>query len=296
MEKGSLRCDANISLRPKGALELGTKSELKNMNSFKGVKDALHFEIGRQKDLLDNGQAVIQETRLWDVKEARTVSMRTKEEAKDYRYFPEPDLPPFLITQDEIAAIKKTIPELPEEKKLRFMKEYGLSDYDAGILVASKEYADITEQRIKEYPYEDKKPIVNWSIGPILESAGTLKCGPAQLKIPGDNAELITLIRLVEDGKISNLTAKAVFNESVAGGQLASKIIQEKNLFQISDTDSLDKIALEVIDANPKSVADFRSGKVNALMFLVGQVMKRSQGKANPKAVQEILKRRLDNA
>ena len=183
MEKGSLRCDANISLRLKGAQELGTKSELKNMNSFKGVKDALAYEIGRQKDLLDNGQAVIQETRLWDVKESRTVLMRTKEEAKDYRYFPEPDLPPFLISREKIARIRETLPELPKEKKARFMKEYGLSEYDAGIITASKEYADITEERIKEFPSQDKKPIVNWAIGPILESAGNLKCSPDRLNI-----------------------------------------------------------------------------------------------------------------
>lgn len=296
MEKGSLRCDANISLRLQGAVELGTKSELKNMNSFKGVKDALTFEIGRQKDLLDNGQAVIQETRLWDVKESRTVLMRTKEEAKDYRYFPEPDLPPFLISLKKIAEIRKTIPELPKEKKARFMKEYGLSEYDAGIITASKEYADITEERIKEYPLQDKKPIVNWSIGPILESASNLKISPAQLNIPGGSTELIKLIQLVEDGKISNLTAKAVFTESVVSHKPAQEIIRERNLFQISDVDSLDKIAEAVINENPKSAADFRAGKINALMFLVGQVMKKSSGKANPKAVQDILKRRLDNA
>lgn len=296
MEKGSLRCDANISLKERGASKLGTKSELKNMNSFKGVREALGFEIRRQAELLNEGLPVIQETRLWDVKELKTFPMRTKEEAMDYRYFPEPDLPPFIIHWNKITEIRESIPELPKEKKARFMREYGLSEYDTGILVSSKEYADITEAWIKAYPGKDKKPIVNWAIGPILEAASNLKCSPVQLKIPGGSHELIMLVEAVEDGRISNLIAKSVFNESVTTGVACSTVIKEKNLIQISDNDTLDTYVTEIIKENPKSVEDFRIGKVNALMFLVGQVMRKTEGKANPKAVQEILKRRLTHA
>jgi aspartyl-tRNA(Asn)/glutamyl-tRNA(Gln) amidotransferase subunit B len=296
MEKGSLRCDANISVREKGQAQFGTKTELKNMNSFKGVKDALEFEINRQIEVLEAGEKVIQETRLWDAKELETVPMRTKEEAKDYRYFPEPDLPPFIISQDKIEEIKKGIPELPREKMLRFTRDYGLSKYDAKVIVFSKKYADVTEERMKEYPGKDKKPMVNWSTGPILSEANNLNCQPHELKIPGGNAELVSLIKSVEDGKISNLVAKSVFSESIASGKLASAIIQEKNLFQISDSSSLDGFVEEAIKENPKSVSAYKAGKDSALMFLVGQVMKKSQGKANPKMVQEILKRRLTDA
>jgi len=296
MEKGSLRCDANISVRVKGQAQFGTKAELKNMNSFKGVKDALEFEINRQIEALENGEKILQETRLWDIKELKTVPMRTKEEAKDYRYFPEPDLPPFIINKDKIDEIRKGIPELPREKLARFAKDYNLSKRDAKVIVFSKGYANITEKRMKEYPGQDKKQVVNWSTGAILSEANNLNCPPDELKIPGGDSELIGLIKSVEDGKISHLVAKSVFTESISSGKLASAIIKEKNLFQISDSGSLDGFVEEAIKENPKSVADFKAGKNNALMFLVGQVMKKSQGKANPKIVQEILKRRLVDA
>ena len=296
MEKGSLRCDANISLRKKGDSELGVKTELKNMNSFKAVKEALAFEIARQSELLNLKKTPIQETRLWDAKELKTMPMRTKEEAKDYRYFPEPDLAPFMLTADKIAEIRKTIPELPREKMLRFIRDYGILEYDAKILVASKKDAQYAETCIKEYPDKDKKPIVNWLIGPLASIASSSNLSISQVKIPGGNLEFIKLVKSVENGSISNLTAKAVLNESVLSGETSSKIIQEKNLFQVSDIESLDRIADEVIKENPNSVNDYNSGKTNALMFLVGQAMKKSQGKANPKTVQELLKRRLTDA
>lgn len=296
MEKGSLRCDANVSIRVKGTKELGTKTELKNMNSFKGVKDALDYEIQRQTKNLRAGEKIIQETRLWDAKLMISASMRAKEGAQDYRYFPEPDLPPFLISKSKIDEIKKTIPELATAKLSRFIKDYGLSEYDAKVIVASKAYAEVTEARIKAYPGKNKKPIANWSIGPILETASFLNCNPAQLKIPGGDSELLKLIQWVEEGKISNLVAKAVFSESLSTGKLAEAIIQEKNLFQISDTASLEAIAQEIIKENPKSIDAFKSGKENAIMFLVGQMMKKSGGKANPKIVQELLRRRLKDA
>jgi aspartyl-tRNA(Asn)/glutamyl-tRNA(Gln) amidotransferase subunit B len=296
MEKGSLRCDANVSIRKKGSCGLGTKIELKNMNSFKAVKDALSFEIERQTELLNQGGSIIQETRLWDAKASTTISMRTKEEAQDYRYFPEPDLPPFIIKQDKIADIRKTLPELPREKMLRFMKEYGLSAYDAKILVSAKKDAEYSESVIKPYPNQNKKSLVNWLIGPLASLASDLNLSVSEVKIPGGAQELIKLVNFCEEGKISHLVAKSVLVESVTGGELASAIIQKKNLFQISDAASLDSIIEEVIKENTKSVNDYKAGKGNALMFLVGQVMKKSGGKANPKVVQEILKRRLEHA
>jgi len=296
MEKGSLRCDANVSIRKKGEQKLGTKTELKNMNSFKAVKEALAYEIERQGELLVEEKQIIQETRLWDPDELKTVSMRTKEEAQDYRYFPEPDLAPFIIKQEKIEELKQSIPELPREKKLRFMKEHGLSEYDAKILVSSKSTAEFTEDFYKNYPEVDKKVIANWIIGPLASIASGLNCEIPEVKIPGGRQEFIGLIKAERQGRISNLVAKDVLNKAVTSGKKPSKIIQEENLFQISDTSSLEKIAEVVLKENEKSVADFKAGKLNALMFLVGQVMKKSQGKANPKVVQEILKRRLANA
>lgn len=296
MEKGSLRCDANISIRKKGQSELGTKTELKNMNSFKAVKDGLSYEIERQTELLDKGKPIIQETRLWDVKELKTTSMRTKEQAQDYRYFPEPDLPPFIISKDKIEETRKSIPELPREKMLRFVKDYGLSEYDARILVSSKKDADYAENCINKYPHKDKKPIVNWLIGPLTSIASELNLSISEVKIPGGTDELIKLVISVENGNVSNLMAKSVLSESISNGKEATRIIQDKNLFQISDTKSLDNLVDEVIKDNPKSVADYKTGKSNALIFLVGQVMKKSGGKANPKVVGEILKRRLNHA
>ena len=291
MEKGSLRCDANVSIRKIGETELGTKTELKNMNSFKGVKDALAYEIERQAEVLDGAGRIIQQTLLWDVKEGKTVVMRTKEEAKDYRYFPEPDLPPFLITQETIEEIRKTIPELPEQRCKRIIKDYGLSQHDANILVISKADADYAENCMKAYKNSDKKPVVNLLIGPLYSEANTRNTSMHLLGVSPE--DLLDLLGFIDREEISNLNAKAVLKEMIETKNNPSGIIKAKNLVQISDTSFLDKVVEEVIQANAKSVEDFRSGKINALMFLVGQVMKKSAGKANPKVVQEILKRRL---
>ncbi|MFH0827435.1 MAG: Asp-tRNA(Asn)/Glu-tRNA(Gln) amidotransferase subunit GatB [Candidatus Omnitrophota bacterium] len=296
MEKGSLRCDANVSVREKGTKALGTKTELKNMNSFKAVREALSFEIERQKELLEGGHKVVQQTLLWDERESKTLPMRTKEEAQDYRYFPEPDLPAFDIKGALIEEARSTIPELPQQKRARFRKEYGLSDYDAGILVASKKNADFAEECMKQFPGPDKKPVANWLMGPFTSFASATNLSISEITIPGGIEEFIKLINLEKEGKISNLMAKAVLNESLASGKLFSEIIQEKNLFQISDEAMLEQTVDEVIKDNPKVASDYRSGKANALMFLVGQTMKKSQGKANPKIVLEILKRRLEHA
>lgn len=296
MEKGSLRCDANISLRKKGETKLGVKTELKNLNSFKAVKDALSYESRRQEDALKAGEVIIQETRLWDAKGAKTIAMRTKEEAQDYRYFPDPDLVPVLIDAKKTEEIKKTIPELPRAKAQRFVQDYGLLERDAKILTFSKKDALFAEECFKEYPQKDKKPLVNFLIGALTFEANNRNCGISELSIPGGRQELLKLVSYIEDAKISNLTGKSVLSGSLESGVPASKIIQDKNLFQISDSGALEKAADEVLAGNEKSVNDYRQGKVNALMFLTGQVMKKMQGKANPKAVQEILKRRLDNA
>ena len=295
MEKGSLRCDANISIRKTGFLELGIKTELKNMNSFKAVKDGLGFEISRQTELLSKGKSIIQDTRLWDAKSAKTFSMRTKEEAQDYRYFPDPDLPPFLISHKKIEEIKESIPELPQSKKIRFMKEYGLSEYDSKILVSSKKDADYAEECIKAYPNTNKKPVANWLIGPLASIASDNNLRISEVKIPGGIQEFIKLINFEEEGNISNLIAKSVLNEAISTGILPSEIIKNKNLFQISDSKNLDNLVDEVIKENIKSVDDYKNGKGNALMFLVGQVMRKSKGCANPKVVQEILRRRLSD-
>ncbi|MCM8763427.1 MAG: Asp-tRNA(Asn)/Glu-tRNA(Gln) amidotransferase subunit GatB [Candidatus Omnitrophica bacterium] len=292
MEKGTLRCDANISLRKIGQEELGEKVELKNMNSFKAVRDALDFEIRRQAELLSKNKKVVQETRLWDDRRLQTFSMRTKEEAADYRYFPEPDLPLFSIPDTLIEKIKNSLPELPRSRLMRLIKDYNLPPYDAKIIIQDKGLADYFEDCFKIYP--KAKLISNWLIGPVLAELNSRKLEIKQLKLkPGD---LIELIESVEEGQISNLVAKDVLKAMLdAPGESASSIIKERNLAQISDTAKLEEIIQEVLKENPRSVKDYLSGKENALMFLVGQVMKKSSGKANPKIVQEILKGRLKN-
>jgi aspartyl-tRNA(Asn)/glutamyl-tRNA(Gln) amidotransferase subunit B len=294
MEKGSLRCDANISLKVKGDKKLGVKTELKNMNSFKAVKDALAFEVRRQTGVLEEGKTITQETRLWDERISETVSMRTKEEAKDYRYFPEPDLTPFIISPAKIEEIRKTVPELPNVKLQRLIDSYGISEYDASIIVASKKTADFAEECIKLYPGSNKKTVVNWFIGALLAEANSRGTDIRGLGLPAE--ELINLIERVEKQEISNLSAKIVLTEMVGTKKKAGVIIKEKGLSQISNVDELTLIMDTVVKDNGQSVADYKSGKANALMFLVGQVMKKSGGKANPKIVQDILRRRLDNA
>jgi len=294
MEKGSLRCDANISLRLYGAEALGVKTELKNMNSFKGVKDALTFEIDRQTQLLETNQEMVQETRLWDLEKQVTVSMRTKEGAKDYRYFPDPDLTVFIIAPATVAQIKSLLPELPQEKMSRFVKDYGLTEYDAKILVSSKDDAQFAEACIKDYPGKDKKEMVNWLIGPLMSEANLRKVKLNELKLK--QKELIDLIGFVQRQEISYLSAKNVLGQLIDTGKSAQDLIQAGNLMQISDVASLANVIETVIKENEKSVNDFKAGKVNALMYLVGQVMKKSSGKANPKVVGDLIRQRLTNA
>ncbi len=294
MEKGSLRCDANISLRPKGESRLGTKAELKNMNSFKAVKDALSCEITRQAQILEEGGSVVQETRLWDARQSMTFSMRSKEEAHDYRYFQDPDLTLFLVGDDEIERARAAIPELPQKKTERFIREFGLSAYDAGILTAEKSDADFAEECFRAFDAGDKKPAANFLIGPLMAEANSRGCGLRGLGIPP--SWFIELVLLVQKNVISNLVSKSVLKEMIDGKMQAGEIVRTRNLAQISDTSALDGIIARVLEENEKSVQDFRAGKSNAVMFLVGQVMRMSSGKANPKVVKELLERRLADA
>lgn len=288
MEKGSLRCDANVSLRPAGEKKLGTKAELKNMNSFKAVKTALEFEIKRQSQSLEAGSRIIQETRLWDEKNQATFSMRSKEEAHDYRYFPEPDLPPFTFTESEIDEIRRSLPELPQVRLKRFVSSFGFTLKDAGVLIADKELADFFEECLKFYG--EPKKIANWLAGPVLSYVDAHQPLSALRLSPRG---LTDLISLVDHGTVSHLAAKSVLDEIVKTGKTAGDIIREKNLAQVSGAEELGDIIEEVIGAHKQSVDDYLSGKENALMFLVGQVMKRSQGKANPKVARDLLAQRL---
>jgi len=288
MEKGTLRCDANISLC-RAEESLGAKVELKNLNSFKALKAALEYEEKRQRELLIGGCRVIQETRLWDDASCRTVSMRTKEEAQDYRYFPEPDLLTFTIDTKEIDRIKAEIPELPQLRRRRFMEDYNLSRYDADVLIADKSLGDYFESCLEIYG--KPKIISNWLSGPVMSLMNERGVGIRELGIK--QKDLVDLISLVEKGTINNLTAKDVLVEMLQTKKSPYDIIKERNLVQISDEDELSKLVEEVIKENEKSVNDYKKGKSGAIMFLVGQVMRKSRGKANPKLVQEIIRRRL---
>ncbi len=289
MEKGSLRCDANISIRKKGETGLGTKAEVKNMNSFKAVKSALEFEFERQSKCLETGERIVQETRLWNPDKGITASMRSKEEAHDYRYFPEPDLVPFTLQGDLVDEERKNLPELPEARKGRFIGALGLSGYDAEVLVQDKATADYFEECVKFY--NKPKIISNWLMGDVSAylNSKNLSAGDSKLKPQG----LAGLLKEVDSGKISGKMAKDIIIEMLDTGKGAAAIISEKGLSQISDTGELEKFAEETIAENAKTAEDFLNGKDNALMFLVGQVMKKTKGKANPAVVNKILRDKL---
>ncbi len=288
MEKGSLRCDANISLRPAGQVKLGTKAELKNMNSFKAVKAALAYEIKRQKAALENKEVIAQETRLWDEKKEETFIMRSKEEAHDYRYFPEPDLPLFELSAEELRDIRDSLPELPKERFKRFVSVLQISEKDAVVLVSSRELADLFEACLEIY--KEPKKIANWLIGPVLSHTSSNVSFEAMHLTP---ESLTKVISLVEDGTVSNLAGKSILAEMIETGKPAQDIIREKNLAQVSDSCELGSVIDKVIANNKRSVDDYLAGKENALMFLVGQVMRSSSGKANPKVAKEMLTERL---
>lgn len=289
MEQGSLRCDANISLRPYGQEVFGTKTELKNMNSFRGVQKGLEYEELRQAEVLDQGERIVQETRRWDEAQGKTLSMRSKEEAHDYRYFPDPDLVKVYIDEEWMNAVKATIPELPDARKARYVKEYSLPGYDAEVLTSSMELADFFEESL-QYT-KDSKAVSNWMMGELLGylNANNLELG--DVKITGKG--LGEMIGLIEKGTISSKIAKTVFKEMIESGKDPGQIVEEKGLVQISDEGAIQAIVDQVVDRNPQSVADFQAGKDRAVGFLVGQVMKETKGKANPGLVNKLIMARL---
>lgn len=291
MEKGSLRCDANVSIRETGAAKFGTKTELKNMNSFKAVRTALEYEISRQEKVVLAGGKITQETRLWDENKLMTVPMRSKEEAHDYRYFPEPDLVPITIEQETINRIKMNLPELPDAKLGRLMRDYQLSEYDARIVVQDVHMAHFFEDCGRLY--KDYKKICNWLNGSVLQEINERKKTIKELNLTPE--KLTELIQKVDDATVSNLTAKDVFKAMLDSGKSAPAIIEEKGLAQVSDEGALVAIVDDLIKEHTAIVEQIKSGKESAVGFLVGQAMKKSQGKANPKKVGDIIKRRLLN-
>jgi aspartyl-tRNA(Asn)/glutamyl-tRNA(Gln) amidotransferase subunit B len=289
MEEGSLRCDANVSVRPAGQERFGTKAEVKNLNSFRYVQKALEYEIERQIDLLEGGGRVVQETRLWDSAAGHTLSMRSKEEAHDYRYFPEPDLPPLVVDDARIAAVRGTMPELPEARRQRFVAAYGLPVYDAGVLTSSAGLADYFEKVAAATA--NPKAASNWVMGELLR---TMKeRGAAIEQVPLTPAALAGLIGLIDKGTISSSMAKEVFTKMYDSGRSADEIVSAEGLAQNSDEGALLLIVKRVIAANAATVEQYRSGKTKGFGFLVGEVMKGSGGKANPKLANELLKREL---
>jgi aspartyl-tRNA(Asn)/glutamyl-tRNA(Gln) amidotransferase subunit B len=289
MEKGSLRCDANISLRLVETEKFGTKSEIKNMNSFRALQRGLAYEIERQRELLESGAQVVQETRHWDANQNVTSTLRTKEEEHDYRYFPEPDLVPMEPQADWVEEIRETLPELPDARLSRFVKDYELSTYDARILTSSKAAGDFFEEAVRGYP--KAKIVANWINGELaaMLNAANLDIDESAV-IP---KHLVELLKLIDKGTISGKIAKTVFKEVFETGKLPQIIVEEMNLVQISDEEAVGKFVDQVIAENPAVVEEFKQGKEKALGFLVGQVMKLSQGKANPQMVNKLLKEKL---
>jgi aspartyl-tRNA(Asn)/glutamyl-tRNA(Gln) amidotransferase subunit B len=290
MEEGSFRCDANLSLRRKGMKGFGTRTELKNMNSFRHVQKALEYEIKRQLDILESGQEVIQETRLWNENEGKTFPMRSKEESHDYRYFPEPDLLPLVIDQEWLDAIADRLPELPDEKMKRFMDQYGLPKYDSEVLTSSIELADYFELCARGTG--DAKMVSNWIMSELLRA---IKGDGREIEdCPVSPSALTELLKMIKDGTISGKIGKDVFKEMYREGKSARAIVKDKGLIQISDEAEIAAIIEQVLKGNPEQVAKYKKGREQLLGFFVGQVMKKTKGKANPRLVNEILKRAIE--
>ncbi|MBU4376070.1 MAG: Asp-tRNA(Asn)/Glu-tRNA(Gln) amidotransferase subunit GatB [Candidatus Omnitrophica bacterium] len=290
MEEGSLRCDANISLNRKGSGKLGTKTELKNMNSFKWVRSALEYEINRQSEILDDGGKITQETRLWNADKAVTISMRTKEEAHDYRYFPEPDLVPFSVSRELVDEVKRAIPELPKERMARFVSQYAIPAYDASVLTQEKKAADFFEEAVRIH--SNPKGISNWIMGTLNAILNEKRLDIDRTKLLPANLAL--MVKMIDDGAISAKIGKEMLLEMVDTGESPDVLVEKKGLRQISDAGALEGIIDKIIKENERSVSDYKSGKKNALAHLVGQIMKDTKGRANPKTVNEILLKKLE--
>ncbi|MBA4495533.1 Asp-tRNA(Asn)/Glu-tRNA(Gln) amidotransferase subunit GatB [Paenactinomyces guangxiensis] len=289
MEEGSLRCDANISLRPVGSDRFGTKTEMKNLNSFRNVERALEYEQNRQAELLDRGETIVQQTLRWLEDQNKTKLMRSKEEAHDYRYFPEPDLVRLHIDESWKEEIRSSIPELPDARKERYTRTFGLSDYDAGILTASKAVADFYEETVAEKA--DPKLASNWITSDLLGYLNAEGKEISDVRFPPRH--LAEMIRLIQKGTISSKIAKKVFKEMLESGKGPGQIVEEKGLVQISDEGQLKEEVAKVLAANPKSIEDLKNGKDRALGFLVGQVMKATRGKANPQMVNQLIREQI---
>ncbi|MBN3041084.1 MAG: Asp-tRNA(Asn)/Glu-tRNA(Gln) amidotransferase subunit GatB [Candidatus Omnitrophica bacterium] len=292
MERGSLRCDANISLRKKGDKILGTKVELKNMNTFKGVKAALEHEVRRQAKVLQSSGTISQETRLWDAGSSKTVVMRTKEQAHDYRYFPEPDLLDVAVPGAIICSEKTKIKELPLEKEERFKKNYGIVDKELEVFISNVWLADFLEEALKFY--HQSRELVNWVLGPFLEQVNLLKLDPPQVKISAES--FAKIVKYFSEGKMNNLAAKKILSLTIATNDDIDEVIRKEKLIQVSDENGLIAFVDEAIKENPKAISEYLEGKHQAIQFLVGQVMRKSKGKANPKVARDMLEKNIKEA
>jgi aspartyl-tRNA(Asn)/glutamyl-tRNA(Gln) amidotransferase subunit B len=288
MQEGSFRCDANISLRPVGQQEFGTRTELKNMNSFRNVQLALEYEVRRQRDVLLEGGKVVQQTLLWDPDRNRTEPMRGKEEAHDYRYFPDPDLIPVVLDEGWIEAVRRELPELPDKRRLRFVRDFELSDYDAEILTASRELADYFEEAYREFG--NAKKLANFIGTELLREYGPERIGACPVR-PGQLARLLVM---TEDGTISGKIAKTVFGEMLASGGDPEQIVKAKGLVQMSDEGALVTLVREILAANPEQVQQFREGKTKVMGFFVGQLMQKTKGQANPQMANKLFQQELN--
>jgi len=289
LEEGNMRCDVNVSMRPVGQAAFGTKAELKNLNTFKGVQAALHYEVERQTELLSKGGRVVQETRRWDTDQGITTSMRTKEDAHDYRYFPEPDLMPVVLDRDAVEAIRAALPEMPRDRRRRFAQQYGLPVYDAGVLSADRAVADFFEAAAGASA--NPKAVSNWIMTEVLRVL--TERGTTLAALPLTATALAALVDLVDVGTINMTGAKTVLQVLVDSGGDPATIVRDRGLAQVSDTGVIETLVDKAIAANPQSVADYRNGKKAALQFLVGQVMRESRGKANPPMVAQMLAGKL---
>ena len=290
MEKGHFRCDANVSLRPIGQEKFGTRTETKNLNSFRFVQQAITYEIARQTEDLLDGKRIVQETRLWDSIKKNTYSMRSKEEAHDYRYFPDPDLPVVRISSDFVEQIRSQLPELPDAKKQRFMESFGLSTYDAEVLVADKQVAEYFEEVVAAKA--DPKLVCNWISGELMRIMNENKVDIRNVGIPAES--LARLIQFLQEGSISGKIAKTVFEEMVQSGKDPATIIEVRGLKQVSDEGALRGLLETLLNNNPKQVEQYRAGKTQIKGFFVGQVMKETKGQANPKIVNQLLEELLN--
>ncbi|RJP65226.1 MAG: Asp-tRNA(Asn)/Glu-tRNA(Gln) amidotransferase subunit GatB [Ignavibacteriales bacterium] len=290
MEEGSLRCDANISIRPEGETKLGTKTEVKNMNSFRNVERAIAYEIERQTDLVEDGKNIVQQTLLWNADLNTVAPMRSKEEAHDYRYFPDPDLLPVVVSDEWRESIKKKLPELPDQKLERFMSSYKIPFYDANILTSSRDLAEYYEKVVSVT--SDYKSASNWVMSDVLKIINENKISPKEFPVSPEN--LGKLINLIKDNTISGKIAKEVFPEMLKANADPEMIIKEKNLIQITDTGAIEMVIDQIISNSPNEVQQYLSGKDKVFGFFIGQIMKETKGKANPKVVNDILKQKLE--